>query len=651
MDDSRGWLLGRDAVQHLVWELTDLAEDQPVLVIEGTRGSGKTALLERLDARLDQVTPYARIDFEQNAQVPPYRILVALVFALSRRCDGLTLRFPRFITGQFVMQLQLDKNDRGHARTQVRRALDQERIPPNLAAILRQSATGVLSYVQQQITPVPLQPLLEPLIPPATNWLARKLRRRTESLGRFRDWYGHRGHGLTHDPNDALVDLNTWAHQPADAEAQQRLNELLCDAFLADMREGFPTGVKDLRKAVILLDNIDTGAGANFVDLLVHTRRIRIANKLPPVPLLVVTSSRGDYLAARQHDEQIPLPGNFDLGGPPDSAGRSWHRYAMPDLDFDHVQSMVGALQLRDGNTERLTNVIHQFTKGHPESTSLLLATVSGNPQLRDDPAALLGAQELTSGTKGGTVLARLVARLLTGVAAGPDDRAALVTCAAARTALDAQNAARSNILFPTGPPDFANLVRPTLWPIAAGAGPALLRRLLLCELAAREDDGLPDWQTVFTELRNRCAIKENPEAPLYYALAAGDLGLVATRLQKRLADSAADKWLDALDRVVVAPLRDNYLPPTNADITPTVKVRDLLDGITTTPAPPTPLCRLIAALQVMSDPLTDSRRHGLDLQIAHDYETVADLFNTETDTEPLLRRAGFHRRRADLWL
>jgi hypothetical protein len=653
MDDGWGRLFGRDAVQHLVWELTDQAKDQPVLIIEGTRGSGKTALLDRLDARLDQVTPYARLDFERNAQIPPHRILVALVFALSRRCDGLTLRFPRFITGRFVMQLKLDKHDPDRRRNQVETALDNEQIPPNLAAILQQAATGVLGYYQQQITPVPMQPLLTPLIPPAANWLARKVGRRSESLGQFRDWYGHRGLGLTHDPNDVLVDLNTWARRSKDAAAQQRLNELLCDAFLADLREGFPTGkdAKDLRKAAILLDNIDTEAGANFIDVLVRTRRTRIANKLPAEPLMVLATSRGDYLAARPLNEQLALPGNIDQNGPPDSAGRSWYRYALPDLDEDHVQSMVGALQLRDGNTEQLTSVVYQLTNGHPESTRLLLTTVSGNPELRDDPVALLRAQEPASGPEGSTVLARLVTRMLAGAASDPAERAALVTCAAAHTTIDAQNAARSDALFPTDAPDFANLIKPTLWPIAGGAGPALLRRLLLHELAARKDADLPDWQTVFTELRDRCATGANPEAPLYYALAAGDLGSVAAQLHKRLVDSTADDWLAALDRVVVAPLRVNYLPPAGTDITPTTKVRDLMTRISTTPAPPTALCRLVAALQVMSDPLTDSRRHGLDLQIAPDYETVADLFNTETDTEPLLRRARFHRHRADLWL
>lgn len=648
MDDGQGRLFGRDTVQHLVWELTELAKDQPVLVVEGTRGSGKTALLDRLDARLDQVTPYARIDFERNAQIPPHRILVALIFALSRHCDDLALQFPRFITGRFVMQLKLDKVNRDRARNKVRTALDQEQIPPNLAAILRQAATGVLGYVQQQIMPVPMQPLLDPLIPPAANRVARWLRRRSEPLGRFRDWYGHRGVGLTRDPNDVLVDLNTWARRTEDTEAQQRLNDLLCDAFLADLSEGFPTG-KDLRKAVILLDNIDTEAGATFVDVLVRTRRIRIAKGLSPGPLLAVATSRGNYLAARSLDEQLDLPSNLDQSGLPDGTGRSWYRYALPDLDVDHVHSMVGAVQLRDGNTERLTSMIYQLTNGHPEATRLLLTTVSGNPGLRDNPAALL--REPDGDAKAETVLARLVTRLLGGAASDPAERAALVTCAAARTAVDAQNAARSDTLFPTGATNFANLVKPALWPIAGGAGPRLLRRLLLHELAAREDDRLPDWQTVFTELRDRCATTENPDAPLYYALAAGDLGSVATWLHNRLADSNADDWLAVLDRVVVAPLRVNYLPPAGSDITPTAKVRNLVTGIAVVPAPPTALCRLVAALQVMSDPLTDSRRRGLDLQIAPDYETVASLFNSETDTEPLLRRALSHRRRADLWL
>lgn len=452
MGEDVDGLFGRDAVKHLVWELTDPKKDQPVLVVEGTRGSGKTALLNRLDTLLDQVTPHARLDFESNAQIPPHRILTALVFALPRRTDGLSLRFPRFITGQYVMRLDLDHNDRVRARDEVRRKLDKERIPPNLANILAQVAKEALGYVHFT-TPVPIQPLLKLVIPPATNWVVRKVWRRSESLGRFRDWYGHRGQGLRHDANDALVELNTWAHQPEDDEAQQRLNELLCDAFFADLRDGFPAKGRGLRKAVILLDNIDTEAGANFVDTLVNTRQIRIANELAPEPLLVVATSRGDYLAARPRYEKLPLPDNAGRDGPPDSAGQSWYQYVLPDLDFDHVRSMVGARQLRDGNNERLTKVIYELTNGHPASTRLLLNTVAANQELRDYPAALLNARDPAVGTEGDTVLATLVARLLAGVTLGPDERATLVTCAAAHTALDARNAARSRTLFPAARP------------------------------------------------------------------------------------------------------------------------------------------------------------------------------------------------------
>lgn len=85
------------------------SQDHPVLVFEGARGTGKTAMLDRWTGLLDQVVPFARIDFDANLDVSQPKLLTALAFELSRRCaDLLTLRFPRFTTGRLVMRMSLD---------------------------------------------------------------------------------------------------------------------------------------------------------------------------------------------------------------------------------------------------------------------------------------------------------------------------------------------------------------------------------------------------------------------------------------------------------------------------------------------------------------------------------------------------------------
>src|SRR5436305_11843968 len=86
-------------------------ERRPVLVFEGVRGSGKSALLARLAELADQRVPYAYLNFEaagqSRARVP--QVLSALALGLNRRCPFYgRLRFPRLVIGQLVTQLTLD---------------------------------------------------------------------------------------------------------------------------------------------------------------------------------------------------------------------------------------------------------------------------------------------------------------------------------------------------------------------------------------------------------------------------------------------------------------------------------------------------------------------------------------------------------------
>lgn len=97
---------GRKPVIRLVRELMAREETGgslrsqrfPILVVEGFRGAGKTALLSTLDDLLDQRVPYARLDFEANRHASVPQVLSALAFELSRKCPRYgVLQFPRFI--------------------------------------------------------------------------------------------------------------------------------------------------------------------------------------------------------------------------------------------------------------------------------------------------------------------------------------------------------------------------------------------------------------------------------------------------------------------------------------------------------------------------------------------------------------------------
>ena len=72
---------------------------QPVLVFTGPHGSGKTALLDKLEEWLQPLAPYARIDCATDDLSSSPRVLSALVFELNRtapvRRAGLSALYHR----------------------------------------------------------------------------------------------------------------------------------------------------------------------------------------------------------------------------------------------------------------------------------------------------------------------------------------------------------------------------------------------------------------------------------------------------------------------------------------------------------------------------------------------------------------------------
>lgn len=385
------------------------SQDHPVLVFEGARGTGKTAMLDRWTGLLDQVVPFARIDFDANLDVSQPKLLTALAFELSRRCaDLLTLRFPRFTTGRLVMRMSLDLENHFKACRQVEEGLDQERSPGAVEQILIQAAPGVLGFVQQHYAPgVPLQEAAGPVVRGAISRLATIVARKSNriTLGAFLDWYGHGGRGFTNDATAVLVDLNRWACDADDEDNSQRINELLWDAFLTDLGDEYRRAgrARDLSaNSVILLDNVDTEGGRSFLSQLVRSRKARLAGyRLEPEPLTVIATSRGALLSDLPLAEQIEYSGDCDhaahLVRSDGTVRHWWCRYPLADLTVDQVGSMVSELNLPDGNNERLTRMTHQLTGGHPSSTRLVLDAVAERPQHRDELARLLDLPERCS--------------------------------------------------------------------------------------------------------------------------------------------------------------------------------------------------------------------------------------------------------------
>lgn len=550
------------------------------------------------------------------------------------------------------MRAQLDLDDHPRACRQVTALLREERTVAKLQEVLLQTIDG-MPEVGAQVVPLPvplpvgwLRPILKYLTELLFNRLLNTGPGQRIALGPFYGWYGSRGLGLPNDPVAVLVDLNRWARNPEDEDNRQQIEELLWDAFLTDLREEFRRSrkAKELTlNCVALLDNIDGEIGERLLDGLVKARRKRAAEgSLGPDPLSVVATSRGAALADLPTALVTDLSrGNRDRAALAQNGTRYWWaRYRLADLTADQTAGMVAALALHDGNNERLTRMVHQLSDGHPASTRLLVDTVAERPEHRDDLTAVLDQPEPGAGPNRLRVGERMRQRLLVGF---PDDAFDdLLTCAAVRERADALRLAQESALLTGGSISYL-LVKDVLWPEAGGAGPVVLRRLLLRQLSRRAAGGPPAWQQVFSWLR---AHSEQETSELHYALAERDLAFVTDRMRERLAQDGPARWLEVLADVTAAPRRP---PAEGAEVpAPIDQLHALLREITPPGQRVDPLSRIIASRWIVDDPFTDSRRAGLH-RLLH-----ADLLHVATslsgDADPLLRAAAQHSRQANLW-
>ncbi|MGH3624900.1 MAG: hypothetical protein ACRDQ5_24435, partial [Sciscionella sp.] len=479
MPRDTGPIFGRDTAVDLVRAFMERpvrdgmpqSQDQPVLVFEGAHGSGKTTLINWLAELSDQEVPYARIDFEANRQASVPEVLSGLAFELSRRCDDyIQLRFPRLSTGLLVMRQDLALEDHASACRQVTVVLEEQRSIDRLRQLLA-SAAGDLSSVVAQTTGVPVGKLGEELPGLALNRLVTWRRTRRVVLGSFYDWYGHRGRGLTNDALDVLVDLNRWSRnvrnaQPGEAEDdQQRIDELLWEAFLVDLREEF-AGARRADElsmnCVVLLDNVDTTLGQQFLRELVSARRQRAVTRgLAPEPLTVVATSRGALLANVAPAELLESTGSIGPTGTIENATapralgqghgnrHGWCRYRLEDLSKDEVGLMVSWLTLRRGNNSRLTAMTCQLSGGHPMAARLLLDAVAERPDRCDELSAVLEQPEPGGNANRPPVAAGMLQRLLGDFPR--ESTADLVTCSTARTRDHAVRLATSDDHLPDG--------------------------------------------------------------------------------------------------------------------------------------------------------------------------------------------------------
>ncbi|GAA0366283.1 AAA family ATPase [Actinoallomurus spadix] len=636
-------LYGRDRAVHVVREFMERPErgrrrttrEAPILLFEGPRGSGKTALLDLLARSLDGKVPYARVDFEDMGEAAGYEVLAALAFELNRQGgDYGRLGFPRFIVGRVIMEEKLDDKDRGQAYRQVKARLEQAR---NIAAL-----RGLI----QMIAP-PLQPILGiPQQIPVPDFaglllnglLASGRRGRRLLLGAGQDWYGDQDLGLGHDPIDELVKLNSL-HARGDREA---VDGLLMSAFLADLRDDFEhrRAARQPYTAAVLLDNVDTEEGRQFLLDLTQSRRAREADGRAAIPLTFVATSRGE-LTTRVAQDLRPYA-RLDDAGRADrrrrgATARWWYPIVLPNLDRSQVTTMVTALGLHAVKDRRIAEMIYRFTGGHPGSTSRLIWAIADRSEGPYDVRGLLDGPDPSGGdTLGERILNDLLGRR------SEEEWKNLLVAAAARHQDDAARLAVPGGLLGA----HADLVQaPDLWGGGDPSEPAVLepvmRRLLLRRLATVDGDG--DWPTVHQRLRVLVQ-KEDEVGDLYYGLALGDVRKVTRRLAALLAELDGEAWLALLDTVVTAPRRTTGggAPLDEAQRLAAWAANETGDEAQAVQV----VAPLLTALWLVTDPLIGVRRRDLHHAIAIGYNAAAPFCRRQA----LWLRAQDHSSEARRW-
>lgn len=635
----------------------------PVLIFSGSRRSGKTALLKDLARGFDQRIPFAHLDFESIDATSSRQVLAALVLELNRKSGEYgELAFPRFLTGQIVLAQNLDTTDRTSAREKVKQVLEEYRKLDKLREFLTETAQDAASsvpFVEQgthnqstaltvgnqvqagQIygdvhfhqsiaeTPAPRQISAGAPGPVRKGLLFRRWgRRRRGVLGEGQRWYGHQDKALEHDPVNVLVDLNRQAKSPDVQDDQREFQELLWAAFLADLREGFSHGVRAEKRTYncsVLLDNIDTSLGRDFLIGLTRARRQRAAHAPDAAdPLTVVATSRGGF------SQRIPTVG--ESVGTPEAASyedyrkRSegqlepgWYPVELSDLTPDEVSNMVAALGLYSGSTRRIATMVHRFTSGHPGSTRLLLEAIVERGEAPTGLRTILESGEPGElEPSGRTVEECLRDELLADVPA--DALADVVTSAAARDLDQVHLLAVRGGLLAGARSQESPVFDASLWTRAeSGEGRVMhpvLRWLLLRCLIDRPAGHSADWSAVHSWFRDQYAGSGEPAGELYHALALGEVEFVTRRLADLLARLDVHEWLELLRSVTAAPNAFDHI------LSPVDRVRDQTRWSKPEEPLVASLARLIIARWLAADPLND--KQGLHREIAAEFHEIA---------------------------
>ncbi|MFF0529533.1 hypothetical protein ACFYT3_14185 [Nocardia amikacinitolerans] len=606
----------------------------PVLVLEGYGGSGRTTVLEQVLDRWQRRTPTVLVrplerPYDQFNPARP--VLAAAMLGLSMDLPGFPMAFPRIVVAQIAINENFTEIPATEHRERLRTVLNQYKdraalvgFIGDLVGLVGAQAANIKLPGASVIAPTLSQHLSNLVVGRLTRGrLITKI-----TWGSAVSWYGHQDLGLRADAETVLIELAIKAANE-DPAIRRGVDDLLISAFLADLRHSAARVAGRPSNVVVLLDDGDAPAAIAFTSALLRARKAMAATGSPLTdPLTLVTTSSG--VLAEELDGQVAAPVTWTPRRRVEPTARdAWARLRLGDFTEFEVKTL--AKEVTSIEADRIGERVYQLTDGHPAATAYVLDRM--RRQATDDLDALLRGNHAGPGTA-------VQRHLLGAFARDLDPRKqldegmldALVTVSAARTKGDAL---RLVPLLPSGIGERSPLFRsPSLW---SGQGnsavlPAFVRRMGLRELAARANSR-PGWDEVFEKLLDTVPSGDRTSR-LYYTRLLHSGTDIVEELGELLPTMAATGWLSLFDKIVE--MSDPRRPDAG-----------LVDGSDRATSRDEHIAALLALVPAEeSDPRVarDERRSILCTRVAHSYERLADH---ATDRSSFLLRANEYHERA----
>jgi hypothetical protein len=584
----------------------------PIVVLWGARGSESSELLTHLRTMKGWPAPRAHIDGEDlPTDLRPHRVANRLAFQLGQHVERFgRARFPRFFLGMQAVREPLDPDSDPHAREARRSLIDRQlRNRREGRRWLRDSAeaiAGIAGLPDQWTNAVGLA------VDGAMDAVRTIALLRGTSLRWYREGLGRH----VADPLDALVELSVAEF----LGNHDWVDEVLCKAFVADLRGEFESGAGPLfvrrTSALVLLDNVSTPA----------TRRFLAALAEQPDdhgPLLVVAASHLRFPRAAAESPAVWQPDDLGTASLQQwsqqrdarDGSRFYPIWVDPIDDVPATAPPTGP-EIQDLATRRglrpsqfrAVAFARRLTAAHPAGLDMVFHTldgIGGTPGHGAVPARFDLRRLFDLEYRDGELLGDTVFDLVLGPWTD-DMRRALALMGIAVDLSDASIAPilatenqqigrlviefRERDLWVSHRVVDGNTEPPRLHPFARRAIAHLLGR-------AGGIAGL-GWDTAHALLREAAATRDDRTAVLYHDVALGRIGRVATELTELFDPEDPQAWYDLLLRITSAPLvRPARAGDANAHH------GELCAGA----EPDTTVTRpLIAALQLHTDPLGD---------------------------------------------